>query len=276
MIQPRTPRRQELGDFLAARRRAASRSALGLPPHARRGDAGLSREDVAALSGVSASWYTWLEQGRDINVSRQVLTAVGRVLRLSDDEAAYVAGLAERGADPVTPRESAPPHLQRLVDALDFPTFIVTAEWAIVGWNRAYEWLYPRISSLDPVDRNLLYLVYTDPHLREMLPDWEQDSRRFLAEFRAEAGVRLAGPRHSAVVERLRASSPDFERHWSELGVARFSSRRRIFQRRDPRSGDEALVEFEHHSLVPSDAPDLHVVMYVPLSGPPLPAPPLK
>src|SRR5690606_32898126 len=131
MIQPRTPRRQELGEFLAARRRSASRSELGLPPHARRGDAGLSREDVATLSGVSASWYTWLEQGRDINVSHQVLNAVSRVLRLSDDEAAYVAGLAEPGAGPVTPREDAPGHLQRLVDALDFPAFIVTTDWAI-------------------------------------------------------------------------------------------------------------------------------------------------
>src|SRR5690606_20155228 len=208
-------------------------------PHARRGDAGLSREDVATLSGVSASWYTWLEQGRDINVSHQVLNAVSRVLRLSDDEAAYVAGLAEPGAGPVTPREDAPGHLQRLVDALDFPAFIVTTDWAIVGWNSAYEWLYPRIASLDPRDRNLLWLVYTDPQLREMLPDWEQDSRRFLAEFRAEAGVRLAGPRHSAVVERLRASNADFERHWSELGVSRFSSRRRTFRHRD-----EGLIEF--------------------------------
>lgn len=260
MIQPRTPRRQELGDFLAARRRSASRAELGLPRHARRGDAGLSREDVATLAGVSASWYTWLEQGRDINVSRQVLNAVTRVLRLSDDEAAYVAGLAERGADPVELRESAPAHLQRLVDALEFPSFVVTTDWAIVGWNAAYEWLYPRISSLDPADRNLLYLVYTDPQLREMLPDWEQDSRRFLAEFRAEAGVRLAGPRHSAVVERLRASNPDFDTHWSELGVSRFSSRRRVFRHRD-----EGLIEFEHHRLVPSDATDLHVVMYVPM-----------
>ena len=233
-----------------------------MPPHARRGDAGLSREDVAALAGVSASWYTWLEQGRDINVSRQVLDAVGRVLRLSDDEAAYVAGLAERPADPVAPRSSAPDHLRRLVAALDFPTFIVTTDWAIVGWNSAYEWLYPRIASLDPDDRNLLYLVYTDPQLREMLPDWEQDSRRFLAEFRAEAGVRLAGPRHSAVVDRLRAKSEDFERHWSELGVSRFTSRRRVFRHRD-----EGLIEFEHHRMVPSDAADLHVVMYVPFDG---------
>ncbi|HLS92542.1 MAG TPA: helix-turn-helix transcriptional regulator [Microbacterium sp.] len=262
MIRPRTPRRQELGEFLTARRRAASRAELGLPQTPRRGDAGLSREEVATLAGVSASWYTWLEQGRDIGVSRQVLSAVARVLRLTEDEAEYIAGLAERDDDraPAVVRSAAPRHLQRLVDALDFPAFIVTTEWAIVGWNAAYEWLYPRIATLDAADRNLLWLVYTDPQLREMLPDWDRDSRRFLAEFRAEAGVRLSTPSHRAVVERLQRESEDFVAHFAELEVSRFASRRRLFRHRT-----EGMVEFEHHRLVPSDAVDLHVVMYVPV-----------
>lgn len=263
MIRPRTPRREELGAFLAARRRAAPRGALGLPQTGRRVHTGLSREEVATLAGVSASWYTWLEQGRDINVSRQVLSAVSRVLRLTSAEAEYVYGLAEREDDvPVIRRERIPDHLQRLVDALDFPTFVVTTDWAIVGWNAAYAWLYPRIAELDAADRNLLWLVYTDPDLREMLPDWERDSRRFLAEFRAEAGVRLAGPGHRAVIDRLMAASADFRAHSAELEVQRFASRRRVFRHRS-----EGLVEFEHHRLVPSDAVDLHVVMYVPVAG---------
>jgi len=262
VIQPRTPRRQELGEFLGARRKATSRGSLGLPPAPRRGDVGLSREEVAALAGVSASWYTWLEQGRDINVSQQVVAAVARVLRLTSDESAYVLSLTQPQSDPPAPRDAAPAHLQHLVDALDFPAFIVTTDWAILGWNMAYERLYPRIASLDAPDRNLLWLVYTDPQLRRLLPDWEQDSRRFLAEFRAEAGVRLAGPQHRAVVDRLRAASDDFQQHWAELGVARFESRRRQFRHRT-----QGIVEFEHHRLVPSDAVDLHVVMYVPIEN---------
>ena len=262
MIQPRTPRRQELGEFLAARRKASSRRSLGLPLSPRRGDVGLSREEVAALAGVSGSWYTWLEQGRDINVSQQVVSAVARVLRLTSDEAVYVSSLTQKEVDPPVVRDAAPAHLQRLVGALDFPAFILTTDWEIVGWNSAYEWLYPRISSLEAADRNLLWLVYTDPQLRRMLPDWERDSKRFLAEFRAEAGVRLAGPSHRAVVDRLRVASDDFSRHWSELGVSRFESRRRQFHHRV-----QGLVEFEHHRLVPSDAVDLHVVMYVPVEG---------
>ncbi|MGC5615711.1 helix-turn-helix transcriptional regulator [Georgenia sp. Z1491] len=262
MIRPRTPRREELGAFLRARRLTSDRAALGLPTPARRGATGLSREEVAALSGVSASWYTWLEQGRDTNVSRQVLLAVARVLRLTEDETAYVLGLAEQEAvAPPARREAVPAHLRRLVDALDFPAFVVTADWAIVGWNAGYAWLYPRIAHVEPADRNLLWLVYTDPDLRRMLPDWERDSRRFLAEFRAEAGVRLAGPGHRAVVDRLTGASEEFRTHSAEMAVSRFESRRRTFRHRE-----HGLLEFEHHRLVPSDAADLHVVMYVPVT----------
>lgn len=259
MIRPRTPRREQLGEFLTSRRRALVRSAVGLP--ATRRTTGLSREEVAILAGVSVSWYTWLEQGRDINVSRQVLTAVARVLDLTAAETDYVLALAERDETPLDDEpEAMPEHLQQLLDALTFPAFAVATEWSIVGWNAAYAWLYPSIGSLPIADRNLLWLVYTDPRLREMLPDWEQDSRRFLAEFRAESGVRLSAPRHKALVERLLAASPDFRAQWAELTVERFSSRRRTFHH-----PDGGQLTFEHHRLVPSEAPDLHVVMYVPV-----------
>jgi transcriptional regulator with XRE-family HTH domain len=239
-----------------------SRTAAGLPPTSRRSEIGLSREEVATLAGVSGTWYTWLEQGRDINVSRQVLAAVARVLELTAAETDYVVALAEREDAPADAvRTVVPDHLQHLLDALDFPAFAVATDWTIAGWNAAYEWLYPAIATLEETDRNLLWLVYTDPRLREMLPDWDRDSRRFLAEFRAESGVRLGSPRHQALLERLQAASPDFRAHWSEIAVERFTSRRRHFRR------DGDLLTFEHHRLVPSEAPDLHVVAYVPVLG---------
>jgi transcriptional regulator with XRE-family HTH domain len=261
VIRPRSPRREQLGELLTSRRRALSRTALGLPLTSRRSDRGLSREEVATLAGMSGSWYTWLEQGRDINVSRQVLTAVSRVLDLTAAETEYAFALAERDDAPVVlQHDGVPGHLQRLVDALPFPAFIVAPDWAIAGWNAGYEWLYPRIAALAVEERNLLWLVYTDPQLRDMLPDWERDSRRFLAEFRAESGVRLGAPGHRALVERLREASDDFREQWAELAVERFASRRRTFIHRD--AGE---LVFEHHRMVPSDAADLHVVMYVPV-----------
>jgi hypothetical protein len=93
-----------------------------------------------------------------------------------------------------------------------------------------------------------------------MLPDWDQESRRFLAEFRAESGVRIGSDRHRALIARLLSASEDFRIQWAEHAVERFTSRRRVFQH-----PDDGRLEFEHHSLVPSDAPGLSVVMYVPL-----------
>ena len=262
MIRSRTPRRIQLGEFLAARRRVLTRADLGLPPGTRRSEVGLSREEVATLAGISVSWYTWLEQGREINVSHQVLTAVARVLQFTDTETDYVFALTQPGRESVTTEPvRAPEHLMHLIGALDFPAFIVATDWEIVGWNAGYEWLYGPITTIPQGERNLLRIVYTDPRLRKMLPDWERDSRRFLAEFRAESGVRLSSERHRAVVDALIEESPDFRTQWAEHAIERFKSRLRTFMH-----PEEGKIVFEHHRLVPSDASDLHVVMYVPVS----------
>lgn len=263
MIRPRTPRGIQLGEFLTTRRRAQSRAALGLPPGTRRSEVGLSREEVATLAGMSVSWYTWLEQGREINASRQVLTAVARVLRLTDSEAEYVFALAGPGGTSVAPLpDAAPRHLLNLIRAMDFPAFILTSDWTIVGWNPGYEWLYGPIATLPPEDRNLLRLIYTDTRIRELLPSWERDSRNFLAEFRADSGVRLSSERHRELVETLKLESDDFRAQWAEHAVGRFTSRTRTFVH--PTAGE---LVFEHHRLVPSDAPELHVVMYAPVAA---------
>lgn len=262
-MKPRTPRREQLGAFLASRRRAAPRGALGLPPTSRRNDVGLSREEIATLAGVSGTWYTWLEQGRAINVSRHVLGAVARVLALSAAETEFVYALADREDTPAeTTRDGFGDDLQGLLDALDFPAFVVTTDWTIAGWNAAYAWLYPAITTVPAPERNLLRLIYTDPALREMLPDWDQDSRAFLAEFRAESGVRLGAPAHKQLIDALNATSEDFRVQWAEMAVARFAARTRTFVHHEA-----GPVTFTQHRLVPSQAPDLHVVMYVP-SGP--------
>lgn len=261
MIRPRTARGQQLGEFLTARRRVQPRGELGLPPGTRRSEIGLSREEVATLAGMSVSWYTWLEQGRDINASRQVLMAVARVLQLTESEAEYVFALAGPGAEPTTVLpDRAPEHLLRLISAMPFPAFILATDWTIVGWNAGYEWLYGSIATIPEDQRNLLRIIYTDPRNRELLPNWERDSRSFLAEFRAESGVRLGSERHRAVVSALSERSPDFRAQWAEQAVGRFRSRLRTFNH--PVEGE---LVFEHHRHVPSDSSELHVVMYVPV-----------
>lgn len=259
-------RRRELGDLLRRRREQLVRADLGLP--ARRGGRtrGLRREEVAVLSGVSLTWYTWLEQGRPMNPSRQVLDAVARTLQLAPAEHAYVLSLAGYVPPPpvdAAPVAAAPAHLQRLMDGLGAsPAFALAPDWGIAGWNRAYEALYPRVTEVAPADRNLLLLVFTDPDVRRLLADWEVDSRHFLAEFRAEAGARLGQPSHTALVTRLLEASPEFRAGWEGHELERFASRARRF--RHPRVGE---LTFEHHRLTPADHPDLHLVIYTAAPG---------
>jgi len=254
--------RQELGSFLRRQRERLDRAAYGLPAAGRGRAVGLRREEVSYLSGVSVTWYTWLEQGRDIRPSRQVLDAVATALRLTDAEHDYVlslVGLAPRPATRADAVDVAPAHVQRFLDALeDHPAYALAPDWGIAGWNRAYERLYPGVATTSSEDRNLLWLVFTDPPVRSLLDDWDDTSRRFLAEFRAEAGPRLGDPRYRDLISRLRTASVDFDTRWNEHGVRGFVSRERVF--RHPELG---RLVFEHHQLRPSDHTDLQLVVYV-------------
>ncbi|YCH06481.1 helix-turn-helix transcriptional regulator [Arthrobacter sp. alpha11c] len=258
-------RRKELGLFLRTRRNQALRSDYGLPPVGRSRERGLRREEIAFLSGVSVTWYTWLEQGRDISPSRQVLEAVARTLHLSDTGLSYVLSLGGySSAPPAGPvAADAPAHVQRLLDALDpNPSYALSPDWGIAGWNRAYEALYPNIGTFDAADRNLLWLVFTDPYIRDLLPDWDVTSKRFLAEFRAETGQRLGDPDVEFQVERLKQASPEFQESWDRYDILGFESRERLFHH--PAVG---VLQMEHHQVSPSDRPDLHIVVYTPAPG---------
>ena len=144
-------RRSEMGAFLRARREQLPRADHGLPPLQRGRANGLRREEVSYLCGVSVTWYTWLEQGRPINPSRQVLDAVAATLRLSGAEHEYLLGLAGYAApQPSEPLAvvPAPPHIQRLLDELgDRPAYALAADWSIAGWNAAYAALYPNVAN---------------------------------------------------------------------------------------------------------------------------------
>jgi transcriptional regulator with XRE-family HTH domain len=264
-MDKRAQQRLALGEFLRVRREGAPRADLGLPPVPRMRTSGLRREEVAVLSGVSVTWYTRLEQGRDINPSKQVLDAVTRALRLSPAEHDYVLTLGGYAADLAGTGSAGPPppHIQRFLDALaGYPAFAIGPTWNIAAWNTAYTALYPSIETTPPADRNLLWLVFMDPAIRELLPDWHTDSRRFLAEFRAEAGPLAGEPAYTQLIGRLQAGSAHFTAEWQARSVERFASRERRFVH--PKVGE---LLFEHHQLEPVDVPAVHIVAYLPVPG---------
>jgi transcriptional regulator with XRE-family HTH domain len=251
-----------IGDLLRTRRQQLVRAEVGLPPIGHK-VAGLRREEVAYLAGVSVSWYTWLEQGRAVSPSPQVLNALTKALRLSCAERAYLFSLAgysapEPAADPDSREVSA--HIQRFLESLrDFPAYVLTSDWDFLAWNATYARFYPGFSRVPESDRNLLWLLFTDPYVREHLLDWERTVRANVAAFRAQAGPRLAEDRRAALVNRLLRVSEPFRAAWESHTIEQLSSRERVF--RHPVVGE---LHLEQHCMTPSDAPGLHVVLFTP------------
>lgn len=254
--------RRQLADFLRSRRAMLQPQDVGIASTGRRRTPGLRREEVSQLSGVSLTWYTWLEQAREINVSRQVLAAIARVLQLSRAETEHLYTLGGLGVDPNGPATTAtipPASLTKLLDALEpNPAYALSQRWDIVAWNHAYAELFLDISALPPNERNLLWLVFTSDNVRALLADdWTTEARRLLAQFRAELGHQLDEPDYAALVAAIQDASTEFREWWSLHDVAYFESRQRHLHH--PIAG---RLSFDHHKLLLADHPDLRLIVY--------------
>jgi transcriptional regulator with XRE-family HTH domain len=235
--------RQELGEFLRSRRQRRSPADAGLPAIGRRRTPGLRREEVAQLSGVSVSWYTWLEQGRDIRASAQVLRSVAQVLGLSEPETDYLFALAgaTEGRSPAEPESaSVPPGLRHLLAALEpSPAYVADARWDVLAWNRAEAALVTDFARLPERERNMLWVMLTDPSVRRLLPSWEREAQHALALFRAAAGRHPGDERFQELVGMLSATSAEFREWWPRHAVVAFRPAHRGFHH--PGAGELAL-----------------------------------
>jgi transcriptional regulator with XRE-family HTH domain len=254
-----TNQRRALADFLRARRAGLSPADVGLPAGPVRRAAGLRREEVAVLAGVSVTWYTWLEQGRAINPSESVLRAIARTLRLGPDETAHLLELA--GPSPVPGPTEPSPALQDLVDGQHpAPAFLIDRRWDLVAWNEAAEavWGYSSV----PVDeRNLAWLMF-HPVIRVRLVDWSEHARRVVAEVRAGSAALADDARFAVVLDRLRARFPEVDRWWSAGEVSIRTGVRKVYDH--PAAGRLHLDEV---ILRPASAPDLQLAVLMPVRG---------
>jgi transcriptional regulator with XRE-family HTH domain len=255
--------RDDLGAFLRARREALHPADVGLPDGRARRTPGLRREEIAMLAGVSVTWYTWLEQGRRINASTDVLEALARALRLDDAARLHLLALASREPAPPDLIDHAPDALVRLIRAMEpAPAYVLGPRWEFLAWNRQQELLYPNISRLTGVERNLLWAVFGDPATRTLIVGWREQARRMLAEFRAATALIRADPQVVELVERLTRVSEEFAQWWREADVASFQTRLRSY--RHPRAG---TLVFEYQQLTASEWPSLRVVCQLPVPG---------
>ncbi|AIQ58330.1 helix-turn-helix transcriptional regulator [Paenibacillus borealis] len=230
-------RLQALSDFLKSRRAAISPAAAGLPEGARRRTPGLRREEVAQLAGVSNTWYTWLEQGRDIKVSPSVLDCIASALQLTKDERSYLFALAlDNGpGSMVYPQEESSvihPSLQKILQELKTcPTMISDRHCGIVGWNEAAAHVFLDFAKLPPEQRNMISLLFVRKEFRRLAVNWEQFVRGYLSIFRAYYGQYLEDRWYDDFIAEMKEQHPEFNQLWEESRVS---------------SAPDVVLEFRH------------------------------
>jgi transcriptional regulator with XRE-family HTH domain len=220
-------RRRELGAFVRSRRERMRPEQVGLPPMRRRRTPGLRREEVAQLAGVGVTWYTWLEQGRDINPSVQVLEAIARTLQFDAHEHSHLLTLA--GVATTTTVDQCLnlcPTAQPLIDQLEpFPAVVVNARLDLLAYNRVYASFFDDLDTIPTEDRNILWLAFTHPRWREVIVDWDDVTGRLVAEYRALMAEHLDDPAWKTLVARLHRVSPGFGAAWERHDVQGVESR---------------------------------------------------
>ncbi|WP_405918517.1 MULTISPECIES: helix-turn-helix transcriptional regulator [unclassified Streptomyces] len=255
-------RRHELATFLRSRRERITPEQVQLPRGRRRRTPGLRREEVAQLSAVGVTWYTWLEQARDIQVSEQVLDALARTLLLDTSERAHLFQLAG-AADPSPAAQCAviTPALRLLLTQLEpVPACIQNSRYDILAYNRTYARLMMSdLGTVPPADRNCVLLAYTNAEWRESIVLLEETTRLMAAKLRASMAGHLGEPAWKTLLKRLRAESAEFRENWDRYEVAATRGKTKKFM--NPYVG---LVTVDHTDLWL--APDLgaRMVTYAP------------
>jgi transcriptional regulator with XRE-family HTH domain len=254
-------RRQELANFLRTRRARISAIDAGLPGAPRRRTPGLRREEVAQLAGMSVTWYTWLEQARAISVSAEMLDNLARVLRLDGIERVQLFQLASREPvlDTKPKAQRISPLLKQLLDQMEeLPAFILGPRWDVLRWNLAAGAFFgfPEITA---EERNLVWLVFTNPGFHSLIVDWPARARDVLARFRVSYG-RHAGDKHFVqLVDRLRVASAEFGEWWPRHDVLPQSEGLKRYNHRLV-----GRLQLQHISFAVMDDPELLLTIMAP------------
>jgi transcriptional regulator with XRE-family HTH domain len=256
-------RRRLLGEFIRSRRERTTPDMVGMPPGLRRRTPGLRREEVALLSGIGITWYTWLEQGRPINVSGQVLQSVARVLHLDASERSHIFALAEL-TDPEQPTEVAQvgAGVQLLLDQLNpLPAVVLGPRLEILAGNRAHLGLLGDYYALPVEYRNIMWLCFADPQWRTLVVNWEENARRMVAKLRTAMAERVGDPGWATLLEHLERDSPEFRAMWDRQEVAPIENCIKQYQHAYAGTLD---VEVSHFWL--SDQRAVRMTVYTPLN----------
>jgi transcriptional regulator with XRE-family HTH domain len=256
-----TLRRRELASFLRNRRERLTPEQLGLPQVGRRRTPGLRREEVAAHAGVGVTWYTWLEQARDINVSEQVLDAIARTLLLDPHERGHLFTLAGTPIVSVGP-DSMPvsDQVRQLMAKLDpYPACVTNGRYDLLAYNHAYKVLIGDLDALPFDQRNTLWLAFMSPTMKAALPDCDRARQRLVAQFRAAMADHVGEPAWKCMLKRLQEASPAFAELWQRHDIAVAENLTKRF--RHPELG---ALQFSYTNLWLSQRLGVRLVTYTP------------
>ena len=257
-----SPRQQELADFLITRRQRLQPDQVGLPNTGRRRTPGLRREEVATLAGISLTWYTWLEQGRDIQVSDQVVASLVNALKLTDSEAAHLytlTGVAEpASATPFT--EEINPILQRTIDTWPLSgVVVIDSRWNFVATNKLAEQFAEHIVGHPLVGQNLLREMFTDKNFYRVIGNWQNVASNMVGRFRQLYAAQTNDVDLASFVKQLRQDSPAFDKLWSQHDIVPEVERGKtmLFPK-------DVAVYFDETNFIVGDNTALHLYAFTP------------
>lgn len=247
-----------LGAFLRAHRERTTPEMVGLPQVSRRRTSGLRREELAQISGISTTWYTWIEQGREVSISAAALARLAQALRLRPAEQEYLftlAGVKNPQARPAA--QAADVHLSHCVHLLNCPGYLIDSCWNMLAWNSQAGQLFDGWLDRDP-QPNLLRFMFLHPLAQTLLIDWQARAQRVVAEFRAETSHYAHSEAIRQLVLTLREESSVFNRWWTQQEVLARQGGERRFQH--PLRGQ---ICYHQQTLVPAGSSELRLVMLV-------------
>ena len=258
-------RYSELSDFLKTRRAKILPSQVGLQDMTRRRTPGLRREEVAQLAGVGLTWYTWLEQGREIRVSAQVIESLSRVLLLNQQERRHLYLLANQPVPVDIPayQGTISPVLQQVLDSLvDCPSLMTDQRWNVVGWNREACLLFGEFSKLNSRERNIVWAMFTDEKYKSLYREWETYAKLLVGKFRCSCGKYVEDAWLTEFIRELKEQSKTFEYLWSLHEIQNNSEMDKKLNH--PIVG---LLEFEVCNFELADQRDLKMIVHTPQAG---------
>jgi transcriptional regulator with XRE-family HTH domain len=254
-----TTRLGELGSFLRSRRARLAPDSVGLPNGFRRRTPGLRREEVAQLAGVGLTWYTWLEQGREINVSPKVLCSIARALKMDPAERGHLFLLAGHRPPAGFTEDGVRQEHRNVLDRWEpYPAYILNRRWDVLAWNPVTARLFNYSEQPGGV-RNAMWAMFLLPSRRTLIADWESAAEKMVATFRGEAAQYLDEPEFLVLIAELESQSPEFAALWQKRDV-----RGRTHGVKSLRHAELGRLEFEHTWYEIADQPGCKLVLYTP------------